>query len=323
MPRYAAIDAGSNSIRLLIADVDALGRINPIHVDREVVRLGSGVFRNGRLSASATGLAERVFQRMAGAIERHRVSSVRAVGTSAVRDASNRDAFTASASNILGCPLEVIGGLEEARLVQLGVAAHWPHEHERLLIIDIGGGSVQLILSDRERFAAGTSLPLGAVRLTEMFLGDDPPREADVARLRLHIREQMAGAVDHLARAAVHRVVATSATAGAIVCAVHQIKRSQRQHADRLGASAQQIGELLRELVDQDVQGRESVVGVGRRRAEIIVAGVAALDGIMGSLRLPKLQYSTAGVRDGIIADLALRGAGVGDREPEWLNAGV
>jgi exopolyphosphatase/guanosine-5'-triphosphate,3'-diphosphate pyrophosphatase len=64
-------------------------------------------------------------------------------------------------------------------------------------------------------------------------------------------------------------------------------------------------------------------VGVGRRRAEIIVAGVAALDGIMGSLRLPKLQYSTAGVRDGIIADLALRGAGVGDREPEWLNAGV
>lgn len=323
MPRYAAIDAGSNSIRLLIADVDALGRINPIHVDREVVRLGSGVFRNGRLSASATGLAERVFQRMAGAIERHRVSSVRAVGTSAVRDASNRDAFTASASNILGCPLEVIGGLEEARLVQLGVAAHWPHEHERLLIIDIGGGSVQLILSDRERFAAGTSLPLGAVRLTEMFLGDDPPREADVARLRLHIREQMAGAVDHLARAAVHRVVATSATAGAIVCAVNQFKRSQRQHADRLGASTQQIGELLRELVDQDVQGRASVVGVGRRRAEIIVAGVAALEGIMGSLRLPKLQYSTAGVRDGIIADLALRGAGVGDREPEWLNAGV
>ena len=323
VPRYAAIDAGSNSVRLLIADVDALGRISPVHVDREVVRLGTGVFRNGRLSESAMELAGRVLKRMAGAIERRRVSSVRAVGTSAVRVASNRVEFVASASSILGCPLEVIGGLEEARLVQLGVAAQWPHEHERVLIIDIGGGSVQLILSDRERFAAGTSLPLGAVRLTEMFLGDDPPRESEVARMRLHIREQVAGAVEHLTRAAVHRVIATSATAGAIVCAVHEIKRSQRQHADRLGASAQQIGELLRDLIEQDVLGRASVVGVGRRRAEIIVAGVAALDGIMSSLRLPKLQYSTAGVRDGIIADLALRGAGISDHEPEWLNAGV
>jgi exopolyphosphatase/guanosine-5'-triphosphate,3'-diphosphate pyrophosphatase len=323
VPRYAAIDAGSNSIRLLIADVDAFGRIIPVHVDREVVRLGSGVFRNGRLSASAMGLAERVLGRMAGAVERRGASSFRAVGTSAVRDASNRDEFVRSASTILGCPLEVIGGLEEARLVQLGVAAQWPHEHERVLIIDIGGGSVQLILSDRERFAAGTSLPLGAVRLTEMYLRDDPPRESNIARMRLHIREQVAGAVDHLMRATVHRVIATSATAGAIVCAVHEIKRSQRQYADRLSATAQQVGGLLRELAAQDVEGRTKVVGVGRRRAEIIVAGVAALDGIMGSLRLPKLQYSTAGVRDGIVADLALRGAGVNDREPEWLNAGV
>lgn len=323
MPRYAAIDAGSNSIRLLIADVDSLGRIVPVHADREVVRLGSGVFRNGRLSAPAMGLAERVLERMSNAIERRGASTVRAVGTSAVRDASNRAEFVQSASSVLGFPLEVIGGLEEARLVQLGVAAHWPHEHERVLIIDIGGGSVQLILSDRERFAAGTSLPLGAVRLTEMFLDDDPPREADIARMRLHIREQVAGAVDHLTRAAVHRVIATSATAGAIVCAVHEIKRSQRQYADRLGASAQQIGELLSEFAAQDVERRTRVVGVGRRRAEIIVAGVAALDGIMGSLRLPKLQYSTAGVRDGIIAALAIRSAGVGDHEPEWLNASV
>ena len=302
MPRYAAIDAGSNSIRLLIADVDTLGRIVPVHTDREVVRLGSGVFRNGRLSASAIGRAERVLERMSNAIKRRGVSTVRAVGTSAVRDASNRPEFVQSASSVLGCPLEVIGGLEEARLVQLGVAAHWPHEHERVLIIDIGGGSIQLILSDHERFAAGTSLPLGAVRLTEMFLDDDPPREGDLARMRLHIRDQVAGAVEHLTRAAVHRVIATSATAGSIVCAVHGIKRSQRQHADRLGASAQQIGELLRDLIDQDVKGRASVVGVGRRRAEIIVAGVAALQGIMSSCvcrscGIPPLAYATASLR--------------------------
>ena len=324
MSSYAAIDVGSNSIRLLIADVDELGQIIPVHVDREVVRLGTGVFRNGRLGASAMELACRVLERMADATERRGVSSLRAVGTSAVRDASNRCEFVRQASTILGCPLEVVGGLEEARLVQLGVAAHWPHEHERVLIIDIGGGSVQLILSDRERFAAGTSLPLGAVRLTEMFLADDdPPRQADVARMRRHVHEQIAGAADHLAHAAVHRVIATSATTGAIVCAVHGIKRSQRQHADRLGASAQQIGELLTALSARDLDGRANVVGVGRRRAEIIIAGVAALDGILDSLRLPALQYSTAGVRDGIIAGLALKGAGATDEVPEWLNAEV
>lgn len=320
---HAAIDVGSNSIRLQIADVDALGRMTPVHVDREVVRLGTGVFRNGRLDAAAIDLACQVLERMAAAIDRHGVSSVRAVGTCALRDASNRCQFVLSASSILSCPLEVVGGLEEARLVQLGVAAHWPHEHERVLIVDVGGGSVQLILSDRERFAAGTSLPLGAVRLTELFLGDDPASESDVARMRLHIREQIAAAAEQLSRAAVHRVVATSATAGAIVCAVHGIKRSQRQRADRLGATVQQVGQLLGTLVLRNLEGRASMVGVGKRRAEIIVAGVAALDGILCGLRLPRLQYSTAGVRDGIIADLALRAAGIGEQAPVGLSASV
>ena len=307
MSRHAAIDVGSNSIRLLIADVDALGRITPVHVDREVVRLGTGVFRNGRLSAAAMELSAVVLKRMAAATARHEVASVRAVGTSALRDASNRDEFVLRASGILGGPVDVVGGLEEARLVQLGVAAHWPHEHERVLIVDVGGGSVQLILSDRERFAAGTSLPLGAVRLTEMFLAEDPPGAANIARMRLHIREQIAAAADRLTRAAVHRVVATSATAGAIVCAVHGIKRSERPLADRLGATAQQVGDLLNVLVARNLEARASIVGVGRRRAEILVAGVATLDGVLCGLRLPKLQYSAAGVRDGIVSDLAFR----------------
>ena len=120
-----------------------------------------------------------------------------------------------------------------------------------------------------------------------------------------------------------HRVIATSATAGAIVCAVHNLKRSQRHLADRLGATVQQVDELLGALVDRDLKGRAGVVGVGRRRAEIIVAGVAVLDGIMCGLRLPRLQYSTAGVREGIIADLAQRGAVVGEDSLSWLNAAV
>jgi exopolyphosphatase/guanosine-5'-triphosphate,3'-diphosphate pyrophosphatase len=249
-------------------------------------------------------LAYRVLERMAEATDRYDVSSRRAVGTSALRDADNRAEFVLSASSILGCPLEVVGGLAEARLVQLGVAAQWPHEHERVLIIDVGGGSAQLILSDRERFAAGTSLPLGAVRLTEMFLRSDPPTGSEIAQMRLYIRSQIAAICEQLGRQTIHRVIATSATAGAVVCAAHGIKRSQRHHADRLEVSASQIAQLLEDLIARDVAGRAATVGVGRRRAEIVIAGVAVLDGIMAGLRLQRLHYSVAGVRDGIIADL-------------------
>ena len=139
--------------------------------------------------------------------------------------------------------------------------------------------------------------------------------------MRLHIREHISAVAAQVGRAAVHRVIATSATAGAIVCAVHNVKRSQRDQADRLGASAQQIGDLLGTLVGRNLEGRAGVVGVGRRRAEIIVAGVAVMDGIMCGLRLPRLQYSTAGVREGIIAELAQRGGAMEDDPASWLNA--
>ena len=121
------------SISLLICELAALPH-DARPLDREVVRLGTGVFRNGRLDAAAIDLACHVLERMAEANDRHGVSSVGAVGTSALRDAANRCEFVLNASSILSCPLEVVGGLEEARLVQ-GVAAHWPHEHERVLIL--------------------------------------------------------------------------------------------------------------------------------------------------------------------------------------------
>ena len=108
----------------------------------------------------------------------------------------------------------------------------------------------------------------------------------------------------------VDRVIATSATAGAIVCAVNNIKRSQRHLCRSPRRDVAPVGSLLGTLVERDLDGRANVTGVGRRRAEIIIAGVAALDGIMSGLRLPHLQYSTAGVRDGIVADLAYGGPG-------------
>src|SRR4051794_22928503 len=123
MPRYAAVDIGSNSIRMLAAEVPAEGPLQDLAADRQVVRLGTGVFREGRLSREAMELGCQVLERMAERYRKLDVFAVRAVGTSALRDATNQEEFLGRASAILGTPVEVISGLEEARLVHLGVQA--------------------------------------------------------------------------------------------------------------------------------------------------------------------------------------------------------
>jgi exopolyphosphatase/guanosine-5'-triphosphate,3'-diphosphate pyrophosphatase len=303
--RYAAIDVGSNSIRLLVSEVDAGGRTMRLHAERDVVRLSEGVFRDGRLTGAATDQACRVLARMTAAIRRHEVAGVRAVATSAVRDAANAGKFMHRASDTLGFPVDVIGGLEEARLVRRGVSARWPSRRGRVLVADVGGGSAQLILSDGDDVVAEASLPLGAVRLTEMFIRTDPPMPSELAEMRRFIRTTLQEPSERPARAGVRRLIATSATAGAVVCAANGIPRSRRDDADRASATAGEVRDLLDTLAGSDAAGRVLVAGIGRRRAEIIVAGVAVLEAVVACVAVPALYYSTAGVCDGIIAELA------------------
>src|SRR5580658_1646426 len=233
MPRYAAIDIGSNSIRMLAAETSPKGEFRELASSRNVVRLGENVFREGRLSAAAMDLACETLAAMAEEYRKLDVLAVRAVGTSALRDATNRAEFLARATQILGTPVEVVSGLEEARLIHLGVQARWPQPHRRLLIADIGGGSAELILSDNGHMVEAFSKPLGAVRLTAVFLKSDPPDPRELARMERYIQERIAGAVKRLASSHLDRMVATSATAAAAVCAVNGVRRSRRDVADR------------------------------------------------------------------------------------------
>ena len=308
MPQYAAIDIGSNSIRMLAAEVDpSSGEFVELISSRRVVRLGDGVFREGRLDAAAMDLACEALADMAEEYRKLEILAVRAVGTAALRDATNRAEFLARATQILGVPVEVISGLEEARLIHLGVQARWPQPKHRLMITDIGGGSVELIFSENGHVTEAFSKPLGAVRLTAMFLKSDPPDPRELSRMKRYIQERIAAAVKRLAAFRIERMVATSATAAATICAANSVRRSRRDTADRLLASAAQIQRLYGEVAQRDLESRRGITGIGPRRAEIIVAGVAVLYEVMQSFGLPRVYYSTAGVRDGIIADLATR----------------
>jgi exopolyphosphatase/guanosine-5'-triphosphate,3'-diphosphate pyrophosphatase len=310
MPRYAAVDIGSNSLRMEAAEV--LPGIPPriLASEREVTRLGESVFRTGRISEQAIQFTCGVLAKMAAQYQALDVVGVRAVATSSVRDARNQAEFVARASSALNAPVEVISGREEARLIQLGVMSQWPHPGKRVLVVDIGGGSVEVIGVEDNRMTDAASKQLGALRLYEMFLASDPPEERELHRMREYIAERLGDAVRRIGARNWDRVIATSATAAAAVCAIAGVPRSRRDQADRLGVSTAQVRKLYRRLSTMTMAERRKVTGIGPRRAEIIVAGAGVLLAILEAFQLRSLNYSSAGVRDGIIADLAARGVG-------------
>ena len=308
MPRYAAVDIGSNSVRMEAAEVNEGEPLRVLASERQVTRLGASVFRAGRISQDAMDSICQVLAGMAATYKKLDLTGVRAVATAAVRDAGNQQEFLSRASAALGTDVEIISGQEEARLIHLGVKSRWPHPRERFLIVDIGGGSAEIILSENDHIVQSFSKPLGALRLQELFLRTDPPRAAELHRLEEYIEERIGSAVRRIGLTRIDRVVGTSATASAVVCAVNRIPRSRRDESDRKRAATTRIRQLYQTLTAQSAADRQNITGIGPRRAEIIVPGVAVLLHVLDAFRMPALFYSSAGVRDGIIADLAARG---------------
>ena len=278
--------------------------------ERQVTRLGESVFRSGRISEEALQFLTQNLQRMAAIYNKLEMVGVRAVATSAVRDASNQDDFLERTSAALSTNVEVISGPEEARLIHLGVEARWPRPKERTLIIDVGGGSAELIISQGGQLIDAVSKPLGAVRLTEVFLKSDPARPEEIHRLDRYIEEKLSPFLKQHGAEKFDRAIATSATAGAIVSVTNQVPRSKRDEADRLRATAGQVRELYATLAQTEVAARRKIPGIGPRRAEIILAGTAVFSRTLDLFGHRSLYYCVAGVRDGIIADLTVRGVG-------------
>ena len=310
MPRYAAIDIGSNSIRMEAAEIADGQPTRVLASDREVTRLGESVFRNGAVSEEAIKATCVVLARMAALHRKLEVVGVRAVATSAIRDTRNQREFLERASEAAGTHVEIISGREEARLIHLGVESVWPQGERRVLICDIGGGSAEIVASQDGGLHTGFSKPLGAVRLREIFLKDDPPSPRQLHQMQEFVEDKLSSVVRRLGPAKWERAIGTSATASAVAAAVARLPRSQRDEFDRLRVTTAQVRKLYWKLAALGLAGRRKVTGIGPRRAEIIVPGMAVLLTFLERFRLPAFYYSRAGVRDGVIADLAARNVG-------------
>jgi exopolyphosphatase/guanosine-5'-triphosphate,3'-diphosphate pyrophosphatase len=302
---------------MIAAEVAQNGKTEILAQDRQVTRLGSSVFKNGEISPEAIQFVCENLKRMAQTFQKLDLAAIRAVGTSALRDAANSEEFLQRASESLGTPIEIISGQEEARLIYLGVQSRWPQRDKRTLIVDVGGGSTEVIVNDHGALSVAFSKPLGAVRLTEVFLKNDPPTELQLRQMDEYIDEKLSTPVQRIGLQPFGRVIGTSATAAALVCVVNRIPRARRDQADRLRASTAQIRRLYLDMQTRDLASRRKIPGVGPRRAELIIAGTAVFLRTLQLFQHGSLYYCAGGVRDGIISDLAARGAG---RELSRLN---
>jgi exopolyphosphatase/guanosine-5'-triphosphate,3'-diphosphate pyrophosphatase len=315
MPVFAAIDIGSNSCRLKIARVVA-HRLKTLHEDREVTRLGASVFDSGLVSPEAMAATLRALKRFQRAVQSHAADQIRVVATSAMRDARNGAAFQAWVKAETGWSMEIISGLEEGRLIHRGLMSGESGVSGRVLLIDLGGGSCEITLSEHKRIKETISLPLGAVRLTEEFLTSDPAPPEGIAQMRQLIARELRRARRRIHAEGISLVIATSGTAAALADACAALSKAGKPAKKATKPSGQGLApgpgiaptplvrKLAAKLAKLALPAREAMPGIGPRRAEIIVAGSAVYAELLEAFALPGFRYSPLGLRDGILAQM-------------------
>jgi exopolyphosphatase/guanosine-5'-triphosphate,3'-diphosphate pyrophosphatase len=298
MPVFAAVDIGSNSVRLSIAELRS-GRLVSLHEDREVTRLGEGVFRDGNLDPQAMAHSLKVLRRFHRTAQSFAVERTRVVATSAMRDSTNARVFVEWVRSATGWRIEVISGLEEGRLIHLGVVSHLRVRPAELLLMDLGGGSCELTYSQKGHVKEIVTLPLGAVRLTQEFLRHDPPRKDELKRLREFIDEEVANIPRKLTQSRVAVAVATSGTAAALAESAHSLKLA------RTDVSVSAVSKLLERVAKLTQKQRATIKGINSKRAEIIVAGAAVFEQVLAACNTKGFRYSPLGLRDGLLQQMA------------------
>jgi exopolyphosphatase/guanosine-5'-triphosphate,3'-diphosphate pyrophosphatase len=296
MARIAVVDLGTNTTRLLVADVDG-GRLRELDRRSEVTHLGEGVDASGRLADAAMERVLGVVATYRRAIDDLEAERTVAVATSAVRDAANADAFRARLRDELGVDARTISGGEEARLTFLG-ATHGRRPDEQVLVVDIGGGSTEFVVGHPGSDPSfHVSTQAGSVRQTERHLASDPPDPDEVASLAEEVQAIVTRDVPEDVRAAITRGIAVAGTATALAAIDQKIDDSERVDGYQLELAA--CEQMLALLASLDLERRREVTGLHPDRAPTIVAGAVILVEAMRACGLESMETSEADILHG------------------------
>ncbi len=303
--RVAVVDIGTNSTRLLIADV-AGGRVTEVERRSRVTRLGRGVDLSGRLSGEAIEAACEAIGDYVALYEEARVAEVVAIATSAVRDAANGDAFVAELRERFALSAKILDGGEEARLTYLGATAERPPPAPAL-VIDIGGGSTELIVGTGTEIGFHVSLQAGVVRHTERHISSDPPTATELEALAGDLRGPIEQAAAELPGPKPTTGIAVAGTPTSLAAIEMELEPydSERVHGHTLTLTA--IQRLLSRLASVPLEGRSAIAGLHPDRAPTIVAGVVILIEAMRAFDLDRVEVSEHDILYGVAIDASRR----------------
>ena len=300
--RRAVIDIGTNSVKLLVAEVSGR-RVHPLWEESEQTRLGRGFYDTRRLQPEAIQSTAAAVAEFAATARSYRAEALRVIATSAARDAQNQAELLAAVERSAGLKVEIISGEQEAEWVFQGVTSDPGLTGRRLLIIDVGGGSTEFILGEGEHRQFRQSFPLGSVRLLEQLPHGDPPTRREMADCRAWLNDFIGGQV----RPALApwlgngsdgwQLIGTGGAATILARLEGQIGEFDRERIEAARLSAAAVGRWMERLWSLPLADRKRIVGLPKKRADIILGGTAIYETVMQQLGFAQLQVSTRGLR--------------------------
>ena len=304
--RVAAVDCGTNSVRLLVADVDpAAGRLSDVDRRLEIVRLGQGVDATGRLAAVPLARTFRVLRSYRQIIEAASATAVRMVATSATRDAANADEFVAGVHGILGIEPEVLSGEDEALLSFTGATAELTGEAAPYLVTDIGGGSTEFVLGDPGAVTAAVSVNIGCVRMTERHLRHDPPGDDEIVAARADIDAALDVVAGKIPVSGARTLVGLAGSVTTVAALVLGLESYQPELLHHSRVSAEEARRVAASLLAQTRAERARLPVMHPGRVDVIGGGALVLTRIMDRFGFGEVLVSEHDILDGLAWSLA------------------
>ena len=307
--KIAAIDVGSNSIKLVVVDAAASDSFAVLSREKEVVRLGHDTLRQEQLSAPAIERAVDCIKRFRSIAEARGAERIFAVATASVREARNSAQFIKEVQRKAGVSVEILSAIEEARLIGLAAAQGCAAPNASLLNIDIGGGSTEISLMRDSAPASLFSVKLGAIGLTEQFITSDPPKAKELKALREEVRAAVERPARELKGARWQHPTGTSGTIIAIGTALRLRALGEAEHREegaRPAGDEIALDKLTRfnsRTAEMSAAERRALPGISTQRSEIIIGGGQILEGVLRALRIDVLRTCNWALREGVLID--------------------
>jgi exopolyphosphatase / guanosine-5'-triphosphate,3'-diphosphate pyrophosphatase len=301
--RLAAIDIGTNSVHMIVVRVRPDFSFEIVDREKEMVRLGAGGLDGKKLTPEAMNAALQALSKFARLAQSHQVDEVLAVATSATREAENGGAFLRAIERKTGIRARIITGTEEARLIHLA-AVYGVDTPKPAVVIDIGGGSVEITLGSGSEVEFARSFKIGVIRLTERFVDSDPISGRDERKMAKFIGEHVDRYIEHIVEKGYDRVIGTSGTIlslGAVATAID--RGTVPGEVRNLRVPAKSLRRLRKTAVEMDLEERMHLPGLDPRRADLMVAGSVLLDTLLKRLEADEITLCDLALREGVLLD--------------------